>query len=797
MIGVLLIAQLAMVAHAADTVGACEPLDVSVAVTAPGSVLPRLVAPSFVPFDIMRSAVMPHVERDSRAVPSVTVEYRYVLVSDRLGEYTIPPFEARLGSATARTAPLHVRVLPASADATPTVITRARIGAVDRPDLRLAAPETVYVGQQADYTVTVFLNAAVRNRLRRNPTFYPPDMQSMLAYDVPGAGTERRSGGTSSCFDALVYRRALFPLQPGRLVIPPAQLTYSLPSGASFFSHEVTHELQTDSAVIVAVDPPAASRPADFDGAVGRFRLETRLGSATGRVGDPLTVTVRVTGTGNVKLLPRPHLTIPWASAVAADERVHVDSGAARIGGSKDFDWILTPRIAGELDVPPAQYAYFDPATRRYDVVRSNPAAVRIAPGTLAAVDTTHQEPPLGVRTVYDGQTGKPLSSHPVFWLVLALLPLPAIRARRRDRRRARGGRSVAPVAQVEAALAAAIGRQGGPALRRAYVSGLADRLGIEAEAFTTVGELRRMLRRAGVSAATADEAEAMLRDLDAAAFSAAGTLADDAGRRAVGLVRRIDEEALPRRELPFRVIAFAVMLAIGIGGTLRALQGATAADAFSDGVVAYQEHDYAGARHAFARVVTVAPRAADGWMNLGTASWAEHDTVGAVLGWRRALGLQPLAGDARNRLGLVHGLRLSSPGYVPPIPIDALLLLLAACWLAAAVAWHPSFVRRRPWARAWPGPCVAAAALLGLGAIALGGRLSARGVAVVRTDTMLSADPAFGADQGSTVVTGEMVRVLTQHGAWSRVELDGGRQGWLPAQGLVPIDASAVPGVN
>ena len=142
----------------------------------------------------------------------------------------------------------------------------------------------MYVGQQATYTVAVFLNAAVRNRLRRNPTFYPPDMQSMLAYDVPSVGAEPRATGTANCFDALIYRRALFPLQTGRLVIPPAQLTYSLPVGASFFSREESHELQTDSAVIVAIDPPAAGRPADFDGAVGSFRLSMRTQSPTARV---------------------------------------------------------------------------------------------------------------------------------------------------------------------------------------------------------------------------------------------------------------------------------------------------------------------------------------------------------------------------------------------------------------------------------------------------------------------------------------------------------------------------------
>ncbi|MDE3152030.1 MAG: BatD family protein, partial [Gemmatimonadota bacterium] len=455
MLGILLAAQLAIVAHAADTVGACEPLDLSVAVSARGTQLPHLVAPTFAPFDVMRSVTIPHVERDTRAVPSVTVEYRFVLVADRPGAYTIPPFEARIGNETARSAPLRIHVVPSNADATPTVLTRAGIDTGTRLDLRATHPDTVYVGQQANYTVAVFLNDAVRRRLRRNPTFYPPDMQSMLAYDVPSAGTEQQTVGGSSCFEALVYRRALFPLQSGRLVIPPAQLTYALPSGASFFSREETHELQTDSAVVIAVDPPAAGQPAGFDGAVGRFRVDTRVGAPSGRVGDPLTVTVRVSGTGNVKLLPRPHLTVPWASAVPSDERVQVDSTGARIGGAKEFDWVLTPRTPGDLDVPAVRYVYFDPGLRRYAVAGAGVVRVRIAPGALAAIDTTHRASGLPVRTVYHGPAGAPLSSHPIFWLLLTLAPVPALRARWRDRRRrARGARPVPPMTRLASAAA-------------------------------------------------------------------------------------------------------------------------------------------------------------------------------------------------------------------------------------------------------------------------------------------------------------------------------------------------------
>ncbi|OYV67511.1 MAG: hypothetical protein B7Z72_09550, partial [Gemmatimonadetes bacterium 21-71-4] len=472
-----LIAQLAIVAHAPDTVGACEPLDVSVAVSAPGTILPRVVAPSFQPFDLMRSATMPNVARDSRAVPSAMVEYRYVLVTDRAGTYTIPAFEARLGATVARSQPMRIAVMPSSGDAVPAVLTRARIDTGGEADLRAAGPDTVYVGQQATYDVAVFLNAAMRRRLRRNPTFYPPDMQSVLAYDLAAGGTERAPGGASRCFDALVYRRAIFPLQAGRIVIPPAQLTYSLPVGASFFSREESHELQTDSAVLIAVDPPAAGRPADFDGAVGDLQVRARLEPAA-RVGDPLTLTVRVSGSGNVKLYPRPHLDIPWASAVPSDVRVHVDTTGRRIGGSKDFDWVVTPRRAGSQVLPPVRYAYFDPGARRYQVAMSSSLRVAVRPGALAAVDAAPRQDVLPLRIEYRGAIGEPLSSHPAFWLLLAMAPLPAVGARWRSRRR-RAPRPLKPAARMDHAVRAAGPHPDGRVLRRAFVSVLGERLAL------------------------------------------------------------------------------------------------------------------------------------------------------------------------------------------------------------------------------------------------------------------------------------------------------------------------------
>ena len=122
-----------------------------------------------------------------------------MLTTDRIGTFAIPSFEARLGSSVARSRPVAISVRAASSrgNTVPTVVARARVDTSLAVNFRVVTlPETVFVGQQANYEVAVFLNETVRDRLRRNPTFFPPDMQSMLAYDLPvhGEPPRRRSG---------------------------------------------------------------------------------------------------------------------------------------------------------------------------------------------------------------------------------------------------------------------------------------------------------------------------------------------------------------------------------------------------------------------------------------------------------------------------------------------------------------------------------------------------------------------------------------------------------------------------
>ena len=795
MIGLLVLAQLAIVAHAPEIVAACDAVEVTVAVSASGNTAPQIIPPSFSPFDVLRSSVTPHVQLDPRNGGSIIAEYRYVLTTDQSGTFTLPPFEARLRDATIRSKPLRITVRGTRAgDGVPTVVARARVDtSLDVNFRALTEPETVYVGQQANYEVAVFLNETVRDRLRRNPTFYPPDMQSMLAYDLPPVTGEppKRKVGTR-CFDALVYQRALFPLVPGRFVIAPAQLVYSLPLSSSFFSREESHELVTDSTILVAVDPPTAGRPSEYTGAVGDLSIASRLDTRRGRVGDPMLLTVRLSGAGNVKLFPPPRIDIPWANLVRADERVQVDSAARKIRGAKEFDWVLTPKIAGELDVPPIRYGYFNPDTRRYAVAAAASEHVTIAPGFLASGDTLRSEPLLAIRSTYRGPVSRPPHERGSFWLLLSLAPLPAVAGRMR-----RGPRKVA--APTSAAKLRAIARHptghDSCEIRRVYANALGERLGVSAEHFTRPGTLSRLLRRAGVSSSLAIEAETLLRELDASAYGPATFLERDTVDRALAIVQQTDVEALPRHELRLPrtlaliLLASSPLTAIGV----HALSTDGAQRDFDLGVRAYGARQFAAARTAFASAAKEEPWAPDAWANYGTAAWSASDTASAVLGWQRALRLEPTASDLRDRLQLTEGQAFGTNGFVPPVSSTLTLWMAVGFWvtawlLAAVLAFRKS-LKRRVGVRRWAYAAGIVGVLLLLGGLDVDQHLAARNYTVLRSTTRLSSDPALGGETKGTAVIGEVARAVRREGPWTLISLDDEREGWVESSTLASLE--------
>jgi hypothetical protein len=773
-LGVAILAQLAIAAHGPDTSTACLPLRVSAAIRTPGRVAPIIEPPQSYGVQLLRSRVTSRVESDGAAQFTTLTEAWADVAISPVGRVQLPPFVATVDGKRISSNAVVVNVRePISPP--PVVLVDARLDDAHGGGVR----DSLFVGQQVDYRVDVLLNETARTRLRRNPTFFPPEMSAVLAYDVDIPRGMPKQG--RRCFETLSYRRGLFPLFPGNVTIPPAVLTYSLPLTTSFFSREESFELRSDSVRFVAIEPPAAGRPPDYAGAVGTLRITARTETGATRVGDPVVLTVRVNAAGNVKLLPRPSLELPWATITPGDERVEIDSTTTRISGTKEFEWLITPRESGTQIVPSIRYPYFDPVIRRYAVIETAPIPLVVGAASLASSDTvtaTH----LPIRVELRAEQPAPFTARPLFWALFALAPIPAA-LRRVVRRRRIDTRGLSAVRRMRAI---ADDRTPVPAreLRRTFLDALRERV---PEAGRDREPLARTLRRAGVSDGVALEAESMLARLDDAAFSATGALDDRALREAAEIVDTVDQEAIRPSRLAARA-AGSLLLVLAVAGVAHAAAD-EAERVFGDGVRAYQRGQFDIAERRFLRVTTLAPRAVDAWANLATAAWEGADTAQASRAWHHALRLDPLDEESRERLGALQPLGPRSAAYVAPLGMDAVASVVLVAWLAAWLLLAlPGGVRPRA-ARPIAGGAIAVSLVALVALFEIESRVEARDLAVLVHGRTLLESPASESRSLAAGAAGEAGRLGAREGGWVHLTIDAGRAGWVPASALMPIE--------
>jgi hypothetical protein len=785
--------QIIVTVAAPETITVRQPATLTVRAVVRGPVAPTIHPPHFAPLSGIRIEESTRVDGGTMSRSLAVVEHKYLVIAQRPGPVVLPPIEANVGPMTGRSDPIRLTIVNAPPVQVPAVVSRSRLDPASGVNFHaLVTPDTVYVGEQATYQVGVFLNDDVRYRLRRNPEFIPPELRSMLAYDLSAP----RSFVSKPVIDGRryevhVFQRALFPLTAGRYEIPAARLNYSLPLSASFFSREESHQEKSEVVPLVVIDPPQAGKPADYNGAVGRLALQAHVDSGVAKVGDPLVLTVRVTGDGNVSFFPRPEVGVPWGQLVPAEERVQLDSSATVIRGAKEFDWVITPARSGEVEVPPIRYPYFNPYTERYELAVTSPQRLSVAPGTLVAqVDAAADSarPVFSVRRLMLPQPEAPLSRSREFWLAMLMAPIPAALAlivrRPRTRRLPTAAERLRKLAR---------GRGDGSAprdaatLRRTYAAALAERIGVAAAELADRRALVRALRRSGVTAEVAHAADDLLGELDAAVYSGADHGLEDGVKRAVDVLRQVDFEARPRvvPTTSSRSVAWVAMLGLSFGV---ARQEPTARESFDHGVREYEARRFARAERFFAEAARAEPTSADAWANFGTAAWAARDTSAAAIGWQRALRLDPLSGDVRSRLDLTPGFGGSALADVPPVTESSVSMIGGSAWVLGWFVLGVGIWRRRAAWRYLAYTLGIVAVASGIAGIRVREAYEARRLGVVVDADRLRSLPVLGGEPGAPVLTGEVARTVREEGVWSLVRLGDDREGWIETDHLEPI---------
>ncbi len=726
----------------------------------------------------------------------------YTLRALQAGELTIPPIRVVVDGVLHETQPLKLVV---EAEGAPAALPG---GMTPRPEEEVAVrlwvePDTAFVGQQVTLTVAAFFDPLVRSRLQRQPEYRPPEVEGFWTADLPGSPRpERRVIGRREYF-VQVYRRALFPLSPGELRIPPAAVVYEVRRGLIYAPE--TFQVESAPARVVVRPLPSEGAPSDFAGAVGRYDAEIWFDRSDLRAGEAVNLFLEVTGSGNLSSLARPQLPeIPGVRIYEGGEDAEVQLRGVEFAGHKQFSWVLVPEHAGQYVIPGLQLSYFDPVSATYTVASTEPVSLLVEPALAGTASGTGGA---AIRFVKARMGRQPLDlpGQQLFWIVQAI-PLAAValvfglgRYRRRGpeprRRRPRGRqqalRDLRPLAEA-----------GDPAfftrLRGTLLEWLAERLHRPGLASRGVVQIQHALEDAGVPPPVALEVVALLERCARLRYTPEPPSAETAPellREAQRLLALVDKEAVSERSLRAATEGSGTLLMLAAGllvlaplprpATQVSMEGAPRW--FAEGLTAYGRGEYRQAAELFEMARAERPRDPNLLYNLGNAYYELDERGKAVAHWIRALRLRPRDRDARFNLHLVVSDDPVIGGALPPLPLsrDELAVLFAMLWFVGCGI----LIARRRWARGWMR--VGAVAALVMAALCAGLLLYPRSqyAVIASLDSTLRAGPVRQSEILASPAPGTGYRVQERRGEWLRVSRGGDSEGWIELAKVELID--------
>ena len=341
----------------------------------------------------------------NRAVRTVryVASVQYSLTPRRTGTLTIPPATIEIDGQQYRTNPLQVSVT------TPPVADFASISL-------LPGDVVAYEGQAIPMRLSWEINRNIEEGRMIGDgapdgaeifTMPPSDAANQSGTSIRfmgksiGAIVSTGVGGSGIKVNAPF--RIIFD-RPGVHTLGPVGLVFSAIQGASLKRFSSTSE-----PVSVDIRPlPSKGRPDSFRGMVGACEIESSLSTPTMRVGDPVTLTVRIRGELPPSRIPAPPIQLQQnlTDAFRLASSGWVDAGEQ--GEWRVYSMMVRPQNAEMKEVPPVEVSYFDPASATYQVARSRPIPIAVeASRSVTAADAIGSGPrSVAAETLADAESG-------------------------------------------------------------------------------------------------------------------------------------------------------------------------------------------------------------------------------------------------------------------------------------------------------------------------------------------------------------------------------------------------------
>ncbi|MBN1871997.1 MAG: protein BatD [Candidatus Omnitrophica bacterium] len=316
---------------------------------------------------------------------STSITHVYSLLASETGSFTIPSFSVEYKGQTFTSKPILVEIVQEDAARRSPGASGNTSNLEDRIFLILHIDKKeAYVNDVISVKVRLYMdNISVRD------IQYPEiDFRSLQSegFKEPKRSQEVLNG---VMYDVIEFETDIFAVHPGEFILGPAELTCNLvtrkKSRQSFFDDDFFDgffdryekyplRLQSLEVPLTVLDLPSEGRPKGFNGAVGNYKFYLEANPKEVKVGDPITLKMRILGEGNFKTLSPP------SPDFSEDEFKIYEPEVQQGKGVKEFEQVLIPKKESVTEIPQISFHYFDTDKRAYKTIVAGPIPIKVNP---------------------------------------------------------------------------------------------------------------------------------------------------------------------------------------------------------------------------------------------------------------------------------------------------------------------------------------------------------------------------------------------------------------------------------
>lgn len=253
-----------------------------------------------------------------------------------------------------------------------------------------------YVGEPIVVTYKLYTKLKSVSKVTKRPSFNGFSVVELTTPESMDFQPDQLNG--KEYYSTVLRKVQLFPLQSGELTIDPIEIasevsflrageTKNKTAGGiddlfnDFFNEDMlngeteVHRLtqQTKPVAITVKQLPEQNKPADFNGAVGKFSLQAALVNNKIAANETGTYKIIIEGKGNLPMINAPGIN--WPKGLEGFEptaRENYSDNTIPLSGTKTYEYAFTVNEKGDYILPAVTFSYFNPETGNYEKAISN-----------------------------------------------------------------------------------------------------------------------------------------------------------------------------------------------------------------------------------------------------------------------------------------------------------------------------------------------------------------------------------------------------------------------------------------